>query len=217
MKIWYEYETDVYRYYNYFNEKEENKRKMSVCSINASGINGKNIELFIENCNKHIIDILNNYMEVGYKLYIFCNIEISNPNSKVEHYNKVWKRVKKKFDIGKLILGEELLNRLGSSLFYTSIAEFSQDCIITAIKMAVSNPSRYALFISKSQNILSRKYIQNMFNNIISIDSHGKIDYYKFLLDIYEHEDIRLRYGTTFTDVELAFVYNSKRFNKRLF
>ena len=47
-----------------------------------------------------------------------------------------------------------------------------------------------------------------MFENIIQMDNYGIIDYYKFSLAGYKDGDIALRYGTTFTEAELAFIYN---------
>lgn len=102
------------------------------------------------------------------------------------------------------------MNELGNLLFYTSTAEIPLSYLEKSIKIAISNPDRYALFISKSEKVLFREYIQHMFEDIIKVDDYGIIDYYKFLMTCYRNGDIALRYGTTFTDAELAIIYNPK-------
>jgi hypothetical protein len=211
MRIWNEYEADVYKYYEWFAEraKEDNiKAEMSVCSINASGINSVNIAKFIDICTKQIKKLFISDVLNSYKVYMFANIEIRNPNSRVEQYMKVWKSIAKSYDIEGFIIGEEMINKSGDLLFYTSIAEIPQTCLEKSIKIVISNPDRYALFISKSEKVLFKEYVQHMFENIVLMDNYGAIDYYKFLLACYRDGDIALRYGTTFTEAELAFVYN---------
>ena len=159
MRIWNEYETDVYKYYEWFVEraKENNTRvEMSVCSINASGINSINTAKFIDICTKQIKKIFISDVLNSYKVYMFANIEIRNPNSKVERYLKVWKSIAKSNDIEGFIIGEEMINKSGDLLFYTSIAEIPQTCLEKAIKIVISNPDRYTLFISKSEKVLLR-------------------------------------------------------------
>ncbi len=213
MRIWNEYEADVYKYYEWFVDrtKENNTRvEMSVCSINASGINSINIAKFIDICSNQIKKMFISDALNSYKVYMLANIEVRNPYSKVEQYLKVWKSIAKSNDIEGFIKGEEMINKSGDLLFYTSIAEIPQICLEKAIKIVISNPDRYTLFFSKSEKVLFGEYVNHMFEDAIQTNNNGIIDYYKFSLACYKDGNIALRYGTTFTEVELALIYNTK-------
>ena len=51
----------------------------------------------------------------------------------------------------------------------------------------------------------------------IHTDNYGIIDYYKLSLTCCIHRDIGVRYGTSFTEAELALIYNPQVIKTQLF
>lgn len=217
MKIWKEYEKDVYKYFNWFNdrrieEKDEVIDEMSVFSINVKGINSHKKSEFIEKSSDEIVRMMSDRRLSGYKIYLFVNVEIVNLNSKVEHYMKAWKRISKKYDVSNFVLGEEVLMNVVGLVFYSSIAEIPLDSLDKAMEIVISNPDRYTLFISKSENLLMNNAIQTLFDNIMKYDENLKIDYYAFSVHYCNKGNIIIRFGTDFTNAEFALIYDSKNF-----
>lgn len=217
MEIWKEYEKDVYKYFNWFNdrrieEKDEVIDEMSVFSINVKGINNHKKSEFIEKSSDEIVRMMSDRRLSGYKIYLFVNVEIVNQNSKVEHYMKAWKRISKKYDVSNFVLGEEVLMNVVGLVFYSSIAEIPLDSLDKAMEIVISNPDRYTLFISKSENLLMNNAIQTLFDNIMKYDKNLKIDYYAFSVHYCNKGNIIIRFGTDFTNAEFALIYDSKNF-----
>lgn len=217
MKIWKEYEKDVYKYFNWFNdrrieEKDEVIDEMSVFSINVKGINSHKKSEFIEKSSDEIVRMMSDRRLSGYKIYLFVNVEIVNQNSKVEHYMKAWKHISKKYDVSNFVPGEEVLMNVVGLVFYSSIAEIPLDSLDKAMEIVISNPDRYTLFISKSENLLMNNAIQTLFDNIMKYDKNLKIDYYAFSVHYCNKGNIIIRFGTDFTNAEFALIYDSKNF-----
>lgn len=220
MNVWNEYKVDAYKYYDWFSERAKENNifvEMSVCSINATVINGEDIAEFIDVCSKQIEKILITDVLNGYKVYMFAIIEHKNQKSKVERYMKVWKKIAKSADIEGFVLGDEMAVESNDLQFYTSTAEIPLKYFEKAMRIVISNPSRYALFISKADNVLTKEYIQLMFNNIIQPDNYGTIDYYRLSLKCCMDGEVGIRYGTDCREDELAFIYSPREIGKQLF
>lgn len=216
MKIWKEYEPDVFKYFDYFNKEKIDRNinefpKMSVFSVNASGIYGyDNKKEFIERVSGEIEYFCNkNGLLDNYKFYLFVNIEVINKNSRVENYMKAWKKISKKVNIEGFILGEETIMEVGNLSFFSGIAEIPIEYLSKAIEIVSLNPERHTIFMSKSKEILSGQYNQKLFNiGFNNNNSFNNLNYFLLSLKCCKDGDIAIRYGTSFTEAELALIYN---------
>ncbi|MBU3174698.1 hypothetical protein LL033_23480 [Clostridium estertheticum] len=220
MKIWNEYEVNVFNYFEYFNDEVDRRSNsilpdMSVISINASGMWGKDDKLKFINLSSRQINSLfgtNNLLE-DYKFYIVVSKKIKDINSKVEFYKKIWKDIRKKWGIENFNLGVEIKVEAEGVSFFTSIAEFSIDNLSLALEIVSANPKLNTIIISKANDILTEKYTEKLFHTLFNSEAQDskEIDYYSFCAQCCNEGDIAVRWGTSFEDAEVAMIYNPKK------
>lgn len=206
MKTWIEYSSNIEDYYEWI-PKENNLifEKMSVFSLNASGIIS-NVDEFYQYCINELHRTLI-YPE-NYNIYIIVNEKIKNANSKVEHYKKCWKRVSSEFDISKLELGQEVGYVYDGQFFYAGIAKTSILNMIDIMKIVNAKPNKCILFASKN-NYLEKPYSdKNFIETYIAYNQYGDIDYSKCFAQCCLKHEIGIRYGTSYSEAELALIFN---------
>ena len=217
MKTWKEYENNIFNYFQYFKEEnsaedDEKLPKMSVISYNASmilDINDRN--KFVFESSKEVSHIFSENNDLKqYKFYLLANKEVINKNSKVENYLKIWKEIKRKYDIEEFILGPEVKIELNNVDLFSSIAEVPINYLYKAIEIISNYPSMYTLFISKHHNIMTDGYIKNMVKVVMN-NSFIEINYFQLCKMCCDKGDIAIRYGTTFEEAEIALIYNPEK------
>ena len=215
MKIWKEHNNDIYDYFRVLKKLirvNDNLQEinMSVFSINASEIYSYNDKKkFIKKCCDEIKILLKNCLK-NYNIYLFVNVNVSNKNSKVENYIKAWKKINKKINIDGFILGKEIAIEKNDKLVYSSIAQIPVDYLYSALEIVSLNPSQNTIFMSKSSDILSEEYSRKLYSILFEDKNSDEINYYNLALNCCIKNDIAIRYGTSFTEAEIALVYNTK-------
>ncbi|MEG0856837.1 MAG: hypothetical protein RSG52_10225 [Terrisporobacter sp.] len=220
MEIWKEYEKDAFNYFEYFNScqsilHDNELPNMSVISYNALIKNGINdINKFILESSKILNNLYNKNSNLkNYKFYLLVNREMENQNSKVENYLKIWRQIRKKYDIEKFNLGVEVKSKLNNTILFSSIAEVPIDFLHKAIEIVRSCPRMYTLFMSKREDIMTVEQIENMVEVLLSNNDFVEINYFRLCQMCCNRGDIAIRYGTSFEDHEIALIYNPTKIN----
>lgn len=211
MKTWIEYSANIADYYEWI-LKHNNiiLKNMSVLSFNASSINS-NISEFYQYSIKKLYMTLK--YPSKYNIYIIVNEKVKNVNSRVEHYKKCWKKIACEFDISKLELGNEIGYEYKEQFFYAGIAKTSITNMIDVMKIVNAKPNKCILFASLN-NYMDKSYIDSGFiESYIAYNRYGDIDYSKCFIQCSINHDIGLRYGTNYSEAELALVFNRYDYN----
>lgn len=222
MKIWKEYELNILNYFKYFNDELDRRGNnilpdMSVISFNASGIVGKDDKLrFITVCSSEINSVVNtNNILKDYKFYLVVNKRIKDINSKVESYKKIWRDMDGKWNLGGFVKGPEMKMEAEGVPYFSSIAEFNIENFPLALEIVSINPKLNTIIISKTNNILTEKYVDKIFHILFNYEAQDskEIDYYSLSVQCCNEGDIAMRWGTSFEEVEAALIYNPKIIN----
>ena len=222
MKFWCSNDEDAYSYFGVENKFLKGRCKDESFKMNVFNINGSMVlsmqdqEEFIKNCNMKLVKIFSqSELFNKYKLYLFANVELMNPNSRVERYKKVWKVLKKTDQIEELILGPEVEMKLDESLFFSSIAQFSLDNLTNVLELISKGWKRCTIFASNKENILSHETIASLFSFAFNKNSkfHYEIDYINLMSNICPHEYILFRWGDSSEEIGVDLIYDSKMSN----
>ncbi|WFR55922.1 hypothetical protein QA584_20200 [Anaerocolumna sp. AGMB13025] len=210
MKIWNEYSEDVFSYFEYFNNERSNYNEimhtMHVYSINSKYI--QNIEEkkeFLHRSAEEIGRIYLNNCSNNRKIYLSVVQKIDNPNSQVDKYYKIWKKINKSFDIKDFGLGQEITFEDESDIFYFGVAEVPINNLELALDIVASNPERITIFLSKNIDIENHNSVNDIMQSIVR---KGKIDYFKLCISCYMNQGIVIRYGTSFEESEFALIHD---------
>ncbi|AQZ47985.1 hypothetical protein ERICIV_01739 [Paenibacillus larvae subsp. larvae] len=213
MRYWLELDHDVFSFFQWFSkDKVKNilgyEPKLSVFSINGSMIfNQEDKKKFNELCGNILNKVASqrSYME-NFRYYLFV-IEISNNNPKISVYLKLWKKIMRKWDLSKFILGPEVEYVDRGNLYYTGIAEFNLMDLPSVLEIVGSNSGRYSIFASRKQNILTKDYTRSLFDSIFIIGNRKKeIDIVKMVLKICIEGDLVFRWGDSSEECELDII-----------
>lgn len=217
MKIWKEYEANIFKYFKYFNDELDRSDNnvltdMSVISFNASGVTGKDDKIsFILECSREIYLLVNdNNILNKYKFYLVVNKKIKDINSRIENYRKIWKSINKNFDIGSFNKGPEIKVDIEENHYFSSISEFNIERLSLALEIVSINPKLNTIIMSKCDNILTENYIDKIFHILFNCQAQysNEIDYYGLSIQCCNKGDIAIRWGTSFEEVEAALIYN---------
>lgn len=206
MRTWTEYCENVGAYYDWISHENKNLFKnLCVLSFNASGIESRWDE-FYQYCAKQIFHLLKE--PERYSVYVIASEKIKDKNSKVEHYKKCWKKLSSNYDISKFELGEEILYTNNDESFYAGIARTSLHNLIDALRIVNAKGNKYIIFISK--NDASKQFYMSVdhMKKYMVYNQYGDVDYSNCFLQSCLVGDISVRYGTSFTEVELALIFN---------
>lgn len=221
MKIWNEKEKNAYSYFQWFSKDEAYERtgrniNLSVISVNGSGLcSVADKSVFINSCSGEIKKILEKYESIkDYKLYLFANVEIKNKNSKIENYKKVWKLLQSRWKLEGFDMGTEIEMRSDGKVFFSSIAEFKDENLSTALEIVASNPKIYSIIASKRESILSNKTITNIFEMAFNRKNKymDEIDYFNLSIHLCQQGDMVFRWGESSEEAEIAIILRSDIF-----
>ena len=94
-------------------------------------------------------------------------------------------------------------------LFYAGIAKTSITNMMDIMKIVNAKQNKCILFASKN-DYLNGSYLDGKFiETYIAYNQYGDIDYTKCFEQCCLRHDIGIRYGTSFSEAELALVFNS--------
>ena len=210
MKTWNEHCEDVFSYFEYFNDERSNYNKI-MPTMHVYSINGKFIQSieekkeFLHRCAEEIGRIyLNNYSD-NKKIYLLVVQKMDNPNSQVEKYYKIWKKINKSFDIKDFILGQEIFFEYDRDVFYFGVAEVPIKNLELALEIVASNPENITIVLSKSIDIENINSIHDIMQNVVK---EGKINFFKMCISFCKNQCIAIRYGTSFEESEFALIYD---------
>jgi hypothetical protein len=201
MKIWKEQCNDIKEYFEWLNVIDDNC--ISVLSYNITGINFNN-NIFYEYCKNEIkYDLIDK--EKKY-IYILALEMINDINSKIENYNKCWKKISKNIDMDFFQLGTEIKIKNNDICYFFSVAR-TEISNIDKIMELLNQKYNYRIFISnKAYSISDEKCIKKFHENI-SIENYNEIAYEKYIEMCIKNNDIACRFGRDSLGMELAFIY----------
>lgn len=219
MKCWNEIANNAMVYFGWGNQLSNDKNigisvDLSVISINASMIFSQNDRKdFQKVCTKILKETLyNEELLKDYKLYLFANIELEKPVTKIAMYKKVWKTLKNIYVLDNFNLGPEIEENINDKIYFTSIAQFGLDNFQTALEIISSNSQRYMIFGSKRQNILTEQYTRSLFNIALSkyVGHNEEINYFDVSSNLCSQGDIVFRWGDSSEEAEIAIIATPK-------
>ncbi|PWA08429.1 hypothetical protein DCC39_14900 [Pueribacillus theae] len=207
MRIWHEAEKDIENYFTWFKGKSE---KFSVYSLNgAEMFTPEERSNFIEVCARTINKVFKTENFTDYKLYLLANVEVSDKNSRIEKYKKVWKKLESEFAIDSFTKGPEIEITIQDKLCYSSIAMVEREDIPLALDIISKAPHRHTIFASKKENILDEDLIRARLNEAIGYELL-ELDY-EYLINEYCPEgDILFRWGEVFEEAEIALIFKNE-------
>lgn len=206
------YYKDAFDLFN-FNTINYSKAGLDIPKISAYCMEGllgsdfENIEDFIiqsEECINEILDNENN----NYNCYLFIKLNINN-SSRIDNYMKVWKKLKKTYDVEYMELGPELLLENSKKYYYVSIGKFGLKDMNKALFIQLNNLSNVFMFISHRKDIPSKNEIEKIFNlsssnqlpNILPLTED--INYYMLFSEICKNGDYIIRLSTSSEEWEI--------------
>lgn len=217
MKHWTQFEKDAFLYFDWFYKSKatsiaRNIPKLSVFSINSSMMYSVNDKIdFLEICHKRLNEIFTSEEVVqAYKLYLFANIGVENPYSRVESYRKVWRTLQQKWGLEGFSLGPEIESETNQQIYFTSIAEFKFEGFLTALEIVASNPRKFAIFASKKEIAVDEKSIRSHFNLAFKEQSDiakDRIDYFSLSLNLCPQGFVIFRWGDSSEEAELDLIF----------
>lgn len=118
------------------------------------------------------------------------------------------KKVASKFDVSQFELGQEVGYEYGENFIYAGIAKTSLSNMVDILKIVNAKPNKCILFASK-EDYLEKPYIVNeIFESYIAYDQYGDIDYTKCFVQCSLNHNLGIRYGTSFSEAEMALIFN---------
>lgn len=206
MKTWTEYSANAEDYYEWISRNNSKFfEKLSVLSFNGSDF-ASNIDEFYQYCCKELYRSLQ--FPDKYNIYFIINERIINIHSKAEHYKKCWKKIASEINLNKFELGQEIGYEFGNQFFYAGIAKTSILNMADVLKLVNTRPRKCVLFASKN-DYFEKKYVNDEFiESYIAYNRYGDIDYSKCFEQCSLNHDLGMRYGTTFSESELALIFN---------
>lgn len=207
MKTWTEYSANIEDYYEWISRNNSKLfGKLSVLSFNGIDF-ASNTDDFYQYCCKELYRSLQ--FPEKYNIYFIINEKMINIHSKVEHYKKCWKKIASEIDLSKFELGREVGYEFGNQFFYAGIAKTSILNMADVLKLVNARPGKCILFASKN-NYFEKKCIDDKFvASYIAYNQYGDIDYSKCFEQCSLKHDLGIRYGTTFSESELALIFHS--------
>lgn len=206
MRTWTEYSANIEDYYEWIScNNSKYFAGLSVLSFNGSDFTS-NIDEFYRYCNRELYRSLQ--FPEKYNIYFIINVRIINKHSKVEHYKKCWKKIASEVDISKFELGQEIGYEFADQFFYAGIAKTSIANIVDVLKLVHVRSGKCVLFASKNNYFANGNINDKFLESYIGYNQYGDIDYSKCFEQCSRNHDLGIRYGTTFTEAELALIFN---------
>lgn len=219
MKYWKQVEENAFDYYGGFSKEKAEKISAEVPELSTFTINGTLMDRneFINECANDINRIFSSSPELSsYKFYLLANVEISDRNSRIEKYKKVWKFLQDKWSLDTFNKGSEVELTRGDTSFYSSIAEFSLDKFSVALKIVANNPRKFTIIASERENILCEGSIKDTFE-IAFNDTDVKfpmIDYFNLCINYCPKGDVVFRWGDSSEEITVGLIFKVEWFEK---
>lgn len=219
MKYWTELATDAFEYFEWFSKEEALKNVGYVPSLSVFNMIGSQIytieeqESFTSLCAKLVTKFaLEKEAIQDYHFYLFGIVETENINSKIFKHQKLWKPLKKEFELDKFSLGPEVEHQGKSRLSYASIAEISLSGVLEALRITARYPQKYALIASKRQSVMTERFIKSLQEKVyLEDDKSAEIDYFKLVLSCCLEGDLVFRWGSSSEERELDIIVIEKK------
>ena len=204
-----EYCKNVREYYEWIPKEGGEFNNLRVLSLNASGIEC-NMDEFCQYCIDTLYKILKKPEE--YVFYFIVYVKIRNKNSKMERYKKCWKSIADKVNIKNLKLGEERAYIRNNDIFYVGIAKGEVKNLHNIIEIAHEKNKKCILFASKNNYDNFFDTEDDFIEKNMTFDRYGDIEYDKCISYFCSKREICVRYGTSFSEAELALIFRSEEF-----
>lgn len=214
MKCWTELATDAFEYFEWFSKEEALKNVGYIPSLSVFNMIGSQIytiedqDTFTNFCAKLVTKLaLEKEAIHDDHLYLFGIVETENIHSRIFKHQKLWKSLKKEFELDKFSLGPEVEHQGKSRLRYASIAKINPSGILEALRITARYPQKYALIASKRQAVLTEEFIKSLHEKIyLEDDESAEIDYFKLVLSCCLEGDLVFRWGSSSEERELDII-----------
>lgn len=199
---------------DYFSFGKTYSEKLFVSSICADNVSGecekKEFGCLVSDKIKDLLkaDLLNSH-----NAYVIFNKVFYNSPTRVDKYKKIWKNDSVKPYVNLLEIKDEIMTKYENFYLISGVAFLKTLNEINLFSILDMYGFSNLLFFSKKK--LDDIYIElkNIQNTIFlgSLKS-PKINYDELLKVYCKNGNILIRYGTTFTDMEVAIIYNLNDF-----
>jgi len=219
MKYWKQIEENAFEYYGGFSKEKAEMKMTVVPELSAFTINGTLMDRyeFINKCANDIKGIfLRNSELSSYKFFLIANVEISNKNSRIENYNKVWKFLQNKWSLDTFDKGPEVDLAIGDNSFYSSIAEFDIEKFSIALEIVASNYRKFTIIASKRENLLYESSVKDTFGILFNASDvkFPTIDYFNLCINYCQKGDVVFRWGDSSEEITVGLIFNAEWLEK---
>lgn len=219
MKYWNQIEENAFEYYGGFSQEKVEKKMTIVPELSTFTINGTLMDRyeFINECANDIKDIfLGNSELSSYKFFLIANIEISDKNSRIEKYKKVWKLLQNKWSLDTFDKGPEVDFAIGDNFFYSSIAEFDIEKFSVALEIVASNFRKFTIVASKRENLLCESSVKDTFGILFNASDvkFPTIDYFNLCINYCPEGDIVFRWGDSSEEITVGLIFKAELLEK---
>lgn len=199
-------------YYKWIKKNDNiNIPYMSVFGFEALSVNDiGDLEVYFTEVSNVLEVVMQSEILKSSNIYLFVNI-INRHENKVENYMKVWKRLKKIYNLSNFVLGEEVFYGNNIETFYAGVAQVPIGGLKEAFRIIHYNPDRCSLFISESEDYLLKGKIMELLPCIMRYNGTWKIDYSNYFIKLCDDNAIPMRYGYDCLSSEITMVFKKNK------
>lgn len=146
----------------------------------------------IETFQNEIGSYITNKLQKEDRLYLVVASSGYGGTAKIRAHYKLWKALKKNFDLSKMELSEEQEVVLENNIKYVGIAQFEESQIGTAIALLYKHLYDSFIVVSNSEFSMSEKEIHSLFVNECLGNKPGMFNY-SYLLGCLKDEEVAIK------------------------
>lgn len=201
---------DAYLYYGGFDKATAIKKYGIVPDLSLLSISSCFMEKndFIQECSKDIKAFFEKESLRAYKFYLVANVEMTNPNSRIEKYKKVWKTLEGEKGVESIVKGYEVEFTYGEKTFFSSIGEFKIENISEAIRILSMKYFKFTIIATKN-DLLSEDMIRDVFDSAFKESDlkYPCINYLNLCVKLCSRQDIVFRWGDSGEELSIDLIF----------